>query len=130
MQVLKLMCLYAQLLSFLVDMNLALQGVQQLHSMGRSHNDLKPDNILVRNYHDAETTEVVIIDIAGSMEVGTCKFHCTHICRSCLLVLLASLLKPMQHNITDSIDACLWNVLPVETGQQCGIHNPVTPYCL
>ena len=53
-----------------------LQGVQQLHKLGRSHNDLKPDNILVCNFTKMDNLQVVIIDIAGSMPVGSCEFNC------------------------------------------------------
>ena len=67
------------------------QGVQHLHSVGRSHTDLKMENILVSNVEDYAKMQVTIIDVGGSMVQGTCTFlsqhhtalgiaqHCSHL---------------------------------------------------
>lgn len=47
--------------------------MQQLHRLGRAHNDLKPDNLMVCNWQELKKVQLVIVDIAGSIVQGTCQ---------------------------------------------------------
>ena len=47
--------------------------MQQLHRLGRAHNDLKPDNLMVCNWQELKKVQLVIVDVAGSIVQGTCE---------------------------------------------------------
>ena len=47
--------------------------MQQLHRLGRAHNDLKPDNLMVCHWQELDKVQLVIVDVAGSIVQGTCK---------------------------------------------------------